>query len=63
MDWKNLPRVDKEIVTYLREKFQSPKYDPKMTNEDLARSLAIHHGREEAIVAIEQVISLQKKGS
>tara|TARA_R110002020_G_scaffold264037_3_gene478804 strand:- start:592 stop:792 length:201 start_codon:yes stop_codon:yes gene_type:complete len=63
MDWKQLPRVDKELVQYLKEKFPSPKFDPELTNDGLAHLLAIQHGREETITAIEQLISLQRKGN
>ena len=62
MDWKQLPRVDREVVQYLKEKFPSPKYDPKATNDELVRLLSIHCGHEEAITALEQVILLQTKG-
>jgi hypothetical protein len=34
-----------------------------MTNDELVRLLAIQYGREEAIGALEKVISLQKKGT
>tara|TARA_B100000700_G_C14670725_1_gene680676 strand:- start:483 stop:674 length:192 start_codon:yes stop_codon:yes gene_type:complete len=62
MDWKQLPRVDKELVQYLKEKFPNPRYDPKATTEELVRLLAIHYGHEEAITAIEKVIEMQRKG-
>ena len=62
MDWKRVPRVDKELVQYLREKFPNPKYSPTATNDELARLMAIQHGREETVAAIEALISLQKKG-
>lgn len=62
MDWKRVPRIDQELVQYLKEKFPSPKYNPEMTNDELVRLLAIQFGREEAISAIEALISLQRKG-
>ncbi len=62
MDWKRVSRVDKDLIQYLREKFPSPKYKSTATNDELARMLAIQHGIEEVIVAIETLISLQKKG-
>jgi hypothetical protein len=62
MDWKQLSRVDQELVQYLKEKFPSPRYDPKATNDELVRLIAIHCGHEEAIAAIEKVIAMQSKG-
>ena len=61
MDWKQVPRVDKELVRYLREKFPNPRYSHESTNDELARLLAIQYGRDEAISAIESLISLQNK--
>jgi len=63
MDWKQLSLVDRDLIPYLRKKFPSPKYDPELTNDELANLLAIQHGREEAITSIAQLISLQRKGN
>jgi hypothetical protein len=63
MDWRQVPRVDKELVQYLREKFPSPKYSPTATNDELVRLMAIQYGIQELIGAIETLISLQRKGT
>jgi len=62
MDWKQVSIIDKDLVQYLRKKFPSPKYDAKATNDELVRRLALQGGREEVIAAIDQVITMQKKG-
>tara|TARA_R100000664_G_scaffold34110_1_gene54078 strand:+ start:3726 stop:3917 length:192 start_codon:yes stop_codon:yes gene_type:complete len=61
MDWKRVPKIDKELVQYLKEKFSTPKYDPEATNDELVRLLAVQYGRDEAIAAIESLITLQQK--
>ena len=61
MDWKRVPKIDKELVQDLKEKFSTPKYDPEATNDELVRLLAVQYGRDEAIAAIESLITLQQK--
>ena len=62
MDWKQLPRLDPELVEFLKEKYPPVKYQPTRTNDDLVRMLAIQCGHEEVIQAIESIINLQRKG-
>ena len=61
MDWKQLPILDKDLVTYLRTKFPPVDYKDTATSEELARLLAVHSGCLEVIWAIESVINMQKK--
>jgi hypothetical protein len=62
MDWKRLPRLDEDLVLYLREKFPPIQYTSDSSSEELARLMAVQSGRLDTIAAIEAIISLQKKG-
>ena len=62
MNWKQLPRLDKDLVKFLTDKFPPIKYNDHSSSEELARLLAKQDGRLDVIQTINKIISLQNKG-
>ena len=61
MDWKRLPRLDPELVEFLRRKYP-PVELKNLSKEEFHLKGAMQAGASDVITTIERIIQLQKKG-
>lgn len=59
-EWKKLPRLDLELVEFLRKKYPPIEYKNQERDEFLKEAM-MQAGAAEVIVSIERIIELQNK--
>ena len=60
-EWKRLPRLDVELVEFLRKKYPPIEFK-NQDKEEFLKQAMMQAGAAEVIASIDRIIELQKKG-